>query len=110
MPPTAAASATAEPEMPPKSVEAAMLTWPRPPRTWPISEPAKATMRLAMPPRTMRSPAKMKKGIAISVKIETPGGDALEDDERRQAEVDDGGEAGDAEAEGDRRADQHQER
>ena len=29
-------------------------------------------MRLAMPPRTIRSPAKMKKGIAISVKIETP--------------------------------------
>ena len=49
-----------------------MLTWPRPPRTWPISEPAKATMRLAMPPRTIRSPAKMKKGIAISVKTETP--------------------------------------
>ena len=72
MPPTAAASATAEPEMPPKSVEAAMLTWPRPPRTWPISEPAKATMRAAMPPLTIRSPAKMKNGIAISVKTETP--------------------------------------
>ena len=40
----------------PNSVEAATLTCPRPPRRCPTSEPAKATMRCAMPPRTIRSP------------------------------------------------------
>src|SRR5688500_15761667 len=72
MPPTAAASATAEPEMPPNRVDAAMLTWPSPPRTWPISDPANATMRAARPPRTIRSPAKMTNGMAISVKPDIP--------------------------------------
>ena len=72
MPPTAAASATAEPEMPPNSVEAAILTWPSPPRTCPISEPAKAMIRAAMPPRIIRSPAKMKNGMARRLKADTP--------------------------------------
>ena len=110
MPPTAAASATAEPEMPPNSVEAAMLTWPRPPRTWPISEPAKATMRAGDAAAHHQVAGEDEEGDRHQREDRDAGGDALEDDERRQAEVDHGREAGDAEAEGDRGADQHQQR
>ena len=68
----AVASAAAEPEMPPNSTEAAMLTRPRPPRMWPTMAPASATSLRAMSPRTISSPAKMKNGIAISANTETP--------------------------------------
>ena len=40
-----------------------------------------------MPPRTIRSPAKMKNGIAIIVKTFMPEFTLLEDDDRRQAHV-----------------------
>ena len=49
-----------------------MLTCPRPPRKWPTKPDAKRTSRNAIPPRTMRSPAKMKKGIAIIAKMFMP--------------------------------------
>ena len=62
--PIADTSATGEPETPPNSVQASTLLMPRPPRTWPASALAKATMRSAMPPYIMISPAKMKNGIA----------------------------------------------
>ena len=57
-------SATGEPETPPNSVQASTLLMPRPPRTWPATLLAKLTMRSAMPPYIMISPAKMKNGIA----------------------------------------------
>ena len=96
--------------MPPNSVAVAMLTWPSPPRTWPTSEPAKATMRLAMPPRTIRSPAIDEERDRQQREDAHAGVQPLEHDQRRQPHVEHGGEAGDAEAEGDRRADQHQQR
>ena len=49
-----------------------MLTWPSPPRMCPTIAPASATRRRAMSPRTIRSPAKMKNGMAISAKTEMP--------------------------------------
>jgi hypothetical protein len=41
IPPTAEASATAEPEMPPNSVQVTTLTWPSPPRRCPTRPAAK---------------------------------------------------------------------
>ncbi|MNE93130.1 hypothetical protein D3C80_1909370 [compost metagenome] len=58
--------------MPPNSVEATILTWPRPPRRWPTMPAAKRISRSAMPPRTIRSPAKMKNGMAIIAKTFMP--------------------------------------
>ncbi|MNK24020.1 hypothetical protein D3C87_423220 [compost metagenome] len=37
---------------------------PNPPRTWPTNDFANATMRSAMPPYSISSPVKMKKGMA----------------------------------------------
>ena len=65
-------SATAEPEMPPNSIEAATLTTPRPPRIAPTAAAASRTSRAAMPPCSISSPAKMKNGIARSEKTEIP--------------------------------------
>ncbi len=67
-----AVSATEEPEMAPKKVEAMMLTSESPPRMKPTSTPAKATSRRAMPPSAMMAPASTKKGIASSENLFTP--------------------------------------
>ena len=72
MPPIEAASATAVPEMPPKSIEPAMLVRPRPPRAQPTSALAKRTMRSVMPPRFIRLPARMKPGMHRSTKTSMP--------------------------------------
>ena len=63
-PPTAEASATAEPETPPNKVQATIFTCPSPPRICPTSAAAKATRWSAILPRIIRSPAKMKNGMA----------------------------------------------
>ena len=72
MPPMAEASATAEPEMPPNKVEATTFTWPSPPRRCPTRLAAMPMSRSAMPPRIIRSPAKMKKGMASMEKAFMP--------------------------------------
>ena len=58
--------------MPPKSMEEATLTTPSPPRTEPTAAEASRTSRTAMPPCSIRSPAKMKNGIARREKTEIP--------------------------------------
>ncbi|EWS64652.1 hypothetical protein Y695_02106 [Hydrogenophaga sp. T4] len=70
--PTEAVSATEDPEIAPKKVEARMLTSDRPPRTKPTSTLANATRRRAMPPSAMMAPASTKKGIASSENLFTP--------------------------------------
>ena len=70
--PTEAVSATDEPEIAPKNVEAMMFTNDRPPRTKPTSTPANATNRRDMPPSAMIAPASTKNGIAISENLFTP--------------------------------------
>ena len=64
----AAASATAEPEMPPKNMEAATLTWPSPPRMWPNRASANFTSRPAMLVSPASAPARMNRGNATSGK------------------------------------------
>src|SRR6516165_6123585 len=63
-PPIADVSATGEPETPPNSVLATTLASPRPPRQWPTRLRAKFRILSAMPPCSISSPEKMKKGIA----------------------------------------------
>jgi len=65
-------SATAEPEIPPKNMEARIFTWARPPRTLPIRALAKPTSLREIPPWLMISPERMKKGIARREKELTP--------------------------------------
>src|SRR5712671_7544970 len=64
--PTAAVSATDEPEMQPNMVEATMLTSAMPPRMKPTNTLARFTSRSAMPPTAMIAPQRMKNGIASS--------------------------------------------
>ena len=71
-PPMALAAATAEPEMAPKSIEASTFTWARPPGSVPRIDLARSINRRAMPPRFMIWPARMKNGIASSVKLSSP--------------------------------------
>ena len=66
--PTAAVSATDEPEMQPNMVEARMLTSAMPPLMKPTNTLARLTSRSAMPPTAMMAPARMKKGMASSEK------------------------------------------
>jgi hypothetical protein len=65
-------SATADPEMPPKNIEASTFTWAKPPRTRPTNTFENSTRRREIPPLPMISPARMKKGIARSEKELTP--------------------------------------
>jgi hypothetical protein len=62
--PTAEASATAEPLMPPKNIEVSTAICPRPPETKPTMALARRTRRLAMPPSLITSPTRMNSGIA----------------------------------------------
>ena len=61
----AAVSATAEPEMPAKNIEATTATWARPPAIQPTRQLEKRTRRADMPPVSIRAPARMKNGIAM---------------------------------------------
>ena len=70
--PIEAVSATDEPEIAPKNVEARMFTSDNPPRMKPTSTPANATSRRAMPPSAMMAPASTKNGIASSENLLTP--------------------------------------
>ena len=67
--PTAATVPTAEPDIAPKSSDDAIVVSASEPRTPPTIEITHTMMRLAMPPRPMISPAKMKNGIASSGKL-----------------------------------------
>ena len=70
--PIDAVSATADPEIPPKKVDARMFTTDRPPRTKPTRTLAKATRRRDMPPSAISAPARTKNGIASSENLFTP--------------------------------------
>src|SRR5471030_2011542 len=63
-PPMADVSATGEPDTPPNRVDATTLARPRPPFQWPTRLRAKLTILSAMPPCSINSPEKMKKGMA----------------------------------------------
>jgi hypothetical protein len=61
-----AASATAEPEMPPIRALRTIETWARPPIIQPVSRRAKISSRSVMPVMFIRLPARMKNGTASS--------------------------------------------
>jgi hypothetical protein len=65
-------SATAEPEIPPKIMLASIFIRASPPRTQPIKELEKATIRSVIPPEFITAPARTKKGIAIRGKESIP--------------------------------------
>ncbi len=70
--PRDATSATAEPEISAKNIEAAVVTIDRPPRTKPMMADAKAMSRCEMPEAFMIAPARMNSGIAIRGKLVAP--------------------------------------
>jgi len=70
--PRAATSATAEPDISAKNMEAATLTMARPPLIKPNNAEAKAINRREMPEVFMMAPAKMNKGIASNGKLVAP--------------------------------------
>ena len=61
-------SAIGEPEIPPKNIEATILTIARPPRIQPTTARARRSRRSVIPPPLMMSPARMKNGTASSEK------------------------------------------
>ena len=65
-------SATDDPDMPPKNIEARMFTMASPPRMKPTKMLAKLTSRQAMPPSAINAPAKTKNGMARREKLSTP--------------------------------------
>src|SRR5450432_1619040 len=71
-PPIAEVSATGDPETPPNSVLATTLASPRPPFQCPTRLRAKSRILSAMPPCSISSPEKMKKGIARNEKTFMP--------------------------------------
>ena len=72
MDPVAAASATAEPVTPPKSIEATMFTWASPARIRPTMKPASAAIRSVRLQAPASVPVSTKNGIAISGKESMP--------------------------------------
>jgi hypothetical protein len=54
-------SATADPETPPKNIEARMLIWANPPGIRPTITSAIFTRRVEIPPRAISTPAKMNR-------------------------------------------------
>ena len=70
--PMAETSATVEPEIPEKMYSATTTAIERPPRIHPTSTWARRTRRTAMPPVSIRAPARMKRGIASRTKESTP--------------------------------------
>ena len=72
MDPSAATSATAEPEISAKNMEVAILIILNPPLTKPTKAEAKAIKRLEIPDVFMIAPAKINNGIAINGKFVAP--------------------------------------
>src|SRR3954469_17898281 len=72
MEPSAAASATADPEISAKNIEVTMVTCASAPRTNPKMAEESAIRRREMPDAFMIAPARMKRGIAISGKLVAP--------------------------------------
>jgi hypothetical protein len=72
MDPKAATSATAEPEISAKNIEAAIVIMLKPPLTNPTKAEAKAISLLEMPELFIIAPAKINKGIAINGKFVEP--------------------------------------
>ena len=70
--PSAATSATAEPEISAKNSDAPIDTCASPPRTQPNTDEAKAIRRREMPDAFMIAPARMNSGIASSGKLVAP--------------------------------------
>jgi hypothetical protein len=68
MGPRPAASATEEPDIPPKIILAKMETAPRPPRIQPTMEPAKSKSNCEVPLFSIMYPPNIKRGIATSKK------------------------------------------
>ena len=62
----AAAIATLEPEIAPNSTQAMTVAMPKPPGRWPTSESAKLNSCSIRPVFSIRKPAKMNSGIAVS--------------------------------------------
>src|SRR5437762_3814247 len=63
-PPTPAASAVEDPEIPAKSIDTSTLTWPSPPGRWPTSTRDRLISFSVMPAVFIRFAASMKNGIA----------------------------------------------
>jgi len=70
--PSADTSATAEPEISAKNMDAPIDTIARPPRMKPSTALANAIRRLEMPEAFIIAPARMNSGIAISGKLVAP--------------------------------------
>ncbi len=70
--PSAATSATADPEISAKNKDTPMLTCAKPPRIQPNSAEAKLIKRREIPDEFMMAPAKMNKGIASSGNFVAP--------------------------------------
>src|SRR5437870_11210503 len=72
MVPSAAASATAEPEISAKNIDVTIVTWASAPRTNPNTAEESAISLREMPDAFMIAPARMKRGMAISGKLVEP--------------------------------------
>src|SRR5690349_23982807 len=72
MEPSAAASATADPEISAKNMEVTMVTCASAPRTKPKMAEESAISRREMPDAFMIAPARMKSGMAMSGKLVAP--------------------------------------
>ena len=72
MEPSAATSATADPDISAKNMDAPMDTCASPPRIQPNSDDANAINRREMPDAFMIAPANMKSGMASSGKLVAP--------------------------------------
>ncbi len=70
--PSAATSATAEPEISAKNSDEPIDTWASPPRIQPNSADANAISRREMPDAFMIAPARMNSGMASSGKLVAP--------------------------------------
>jgi len=70
--PIEAVSATEEPDMPPKTMLAKMLTCPKAPWKFPSKIVAKFRILLVIPPSRIKIPANTKKGIAVKRKESAP--------------------------------------
>ena len=72
MPPTAATSASFEPEMPEKNATAAIMIRLTPPRMRPTARTSSSISRADMPLTSISRPASTKNGIASSTKWSAP--------------------------------------
>src|SRR5574341_2060433 len=70
--PMAAASATADPEISEKNMEATMVTMARPPRMNPTRALARLMRRVEIPEVVISPPARMKSGMASRGNLEAP--------------------------------------